>query len=186
MNPEESKPTPQEPENPQQPAQEPEAKKGKRQAPKRLSKSRPVTVYLTVLFLVALLLLLMSFFMQQRNQQALEDLHASVSASQSITDLQLANQQLEFQLEQAKKDQQDLEESKQALEGQVEDLEKQNQALEWLRQIEAATRTSYSRARELVRQFDEAGLEQYLPVESAVEGATSPAETYRNIYAMLY
>lgn len=185
MNPEESKPTSQEPEV-QQPVQAPEQKRAKKQPPKRLSKSRPVTVYLAVLFVVALLLLLLSFFMQQRNQQALEDLHASVSASQDITELQLANQQLEFQLEQAKKEQQDLEESKQALEGQVEDLEKQNQALEWLRQIEAATRTSYSKARSLVKAFDEAGLEQYLPVESVVEGETSPADTYRNIYAMLY
>ena len=171
MNPEESKPTSQEPEV-QQPVQEPEQKRAKKQPPKRLSKSRPVTVYLAVLFVVALLLLLLSFFMQQRNQQALEDLHASVSAGQDITELQLANQQLEFQLEQAKKEQQDLEESK--------------QALEWLRQIEAATRTSYSKARSLVKAFDEAGLEQYLPVESVVEGETSPADTYRNIYAMLY
>ena len=60
MNPEESKPTSQEPEV-QQPVQEPEQKRAKKQPLKRLSKSRPVTVYLAVLFVVALLLLLLSF-----------------------------------------------------------------------------------------------------------------------------
>ena len=52
------------------------------------SKTRPVYVYLVVLFLAALLLLLLSFFMQQRNHQALMDLNNSMTASQSAAELQ--------------------------------------------------------------------------------------------------
>ena len=94
-------------------------------------------VYLTVLFCVALLLLLISFVMQQRNHLALQDLNDSISNTQEIADLQLENQRLQYELE-----------DKQALEEQVQAQQKQVEALEWLRQIEAATRTSYTRARE--------------------------------------
>lgn len=63
------------------------------------SKSRPVKVYLTVLFCVALLLLLISFVMQQRNHLALQDLNDSISNTQEIADLQLENQRLQYELE---------------------------------------------------------------------------------------
>ena len=54
------------------------------------------------------------------------------------------------------------------------------------RQIEEATRVSYPKAKELTEQFEEADLPQYLPDTPVVEGEESPAETYRQIYAMLY
>ena len=113
--------------------------------------------------------------MQQRNHLALQDLNDSISNTQEIADLQLENQRLQYELE-----------DKQALEEQVQAQQKQVEALEWLRQIEAATRTSYTRARELVEAFEETGLESSLPTESVVEGADSPADTYRSIYAMLF
>ncbi len=77
------------------------------------SKSRPVKVYLTVLFCVALLLLLISFVMQQRNHRALQDLNDSISNTQEIADLQLENQRLQYELE-----------DKQALEEQVQAQQK--------------------------------------------------------------
>lgn len=91
MNPEEAPKTPPEAETP--PAHPP--------APpdKPKSKSRPVKVYLTVLFCVALLLLLISFVMQQRNHLALQDLNDSISNTQEIADLQLENQRLQYELE---------------------------------------------------------------------------------------
>ena len=55
-------------------------------------RSKPVTVYLSVLFVVALLLLVMSFFMQQRSHQALEDLTTSMEESQNAATLQMDNQ----------------------------------------------------------------------------------------------
>lgn len=143
MNPEEAPKTPPEAEMP--PAHPP--------APpdKPKSKSRPVKVYLTVLFCVALLLLLISFVMQQRNHLALQDLNDSISNTQEIADLQLENQRLQYELE-----------DKQALEEQVQAQQKQVEA------------------------FEETGLESSLPTESVVEGADSPADTYRSIYAMLF
>ena len=142
-------------------------------------RSKPVTVYLTVLFVVALLLLVMSFFMQQRSHQALEDLTTSMEESQTAATLQMDNQRLQYELEQAQNTIGQLEQTQ-------ADLEKQAQALEWLRLIEEAVRTSYGEAKELVDQFEESELTDYLPTESVVEGAKSPADTYKDIYAMLH
>ena len=142
-------------------------------------KSKPVTVYLSVLFVVALLLLVMSFFMQQRSHQALEDLTTSMEESQTTATLQMDNQRLQYELEQAQNTIGQLEEAQ-------ADLEKQAQALEWLRLIEEAVRSSYGEATELVDQFEESELADYLPTESVVEGAKSPADTYKDIYAMLH
>ena len=141
-------------------------------------KSKPVTVYLSVLFVVALLLLVMSFFMQQRSHQALEDLTTSMEESQTTATLQMDNQRLQYELDQAQ-------ETISQLEQNQADLEKQAQALEWLRLIEEAVRTSYGEATELVDQFEKSELTDYLPTESVVEGAKSPADTYKDIYAML-
>lgn len=167
MNPEESRQTEETP------------KTNKKPTPKRLSKSRPVTVYLVVLFIVALLLLVMSFFMQQRSHQALADLNASMSASQDLATLQMDKQRLEFELQQTKDD---LAQAQEAL----DKAEQETQALEWLRQMEAAARTSYSDLKALVEQFEETGLADFLPTESVVEGKDSPADAYRTIYAMIY
>ena len=142
-------------------------------------KSKPVTVYLSVLFVVALLLLVMSFFMQQRSHQALEDLTTSMEESQTTATLQMDNQRLQYELEQAQNTIGQLEEAQ-------DDLEQQAQALEWLRLIEEAVRSSYGEATELVDQFEESELTDYLPTESVVEGKESPSDTYKNIYAMLH
>ena len=178
MNPEESKraeATEAKTSPPETPAQEASQKA----APKERSKSRPVTVYLGVLFVVVFLLLVMFFFMQQRSHQALEDLNESMSASQDLTALQMEKQRLEFELQKTKEDLAQAEES-------LEKLEKQAQALEWLRQMEAASRTSYTSLKTLVEQFEESELVDYLPTESVVEGADAPADVYRNLYAMIY
>lgn len=143
------------------------------------SRSRPVKVYLTVMFCVALLLLLISFVMQQRNHLALQDLNQSISVSQDVADLQMENQKLQYELKE-KEDQAG------ELQTKLDEAEKQAKALEWLRQIEAAVRTSYPEARTLVEEFEESGLESSLPTESVVEGGTAPADAYRSIYAMLF
>ena len=111
--------------------------------------------------------------------QALEDLNESMSASQDLTALQMEKQRLEFELQKTKEDLAQAEES-------LEKLEKQAQALEWLRQMEAASRTSYTSLKTLVEQFEESELVDYLPTESVVEGADAPADVYRNLYAMIY
>ena len=149
---------------------------------------RSVTFYLTVLFLAALFLLVLAFFMQQR--QAFLDLNQTVAASQDITELQLANQQLSFQLEEARqnaeKEKADLQDQLDLANKAAETAQKQAEALEWLRQIETATRSSYPKSKELIEAFEETGLKKYLPEESVVEGGTSPAEAYQDLYAMLF
>lgn len=166
MNPEETpKETPQTP----PPQQEPE----------KPSKSRPVKVYLIALFCAAVLLLLISFVMQQRNHMALQDLNDSLTNTQEITDLQLENQRLQYELEGKEEEAKDLQ-------SQAEEKDRQVQALEWLRQIEGAVRRSYSEAIALVEAFEETGLPESLPTESSVEGAESPADAYRTIYAMFF
>ena len=149
---------------------------------------RSVTFYLTILFLAALFLLVLAFFMQQR--QAFQDLNQTVATSQNVTELQLANQTLTFQLEETTRQ---ADKEKAQLEGQLKDAQtqadlaqKQADALEWLRQIEAATRSSYLKSKELIEAFEKTDLKKYLPEVSVVEGGTSPAETYQNLYAMLF
>lgn len=182
--------TPEEEKNPkdaaQTPPEEPEAKPAS-EAPQQMdppakdekSRSRPVKVYLTVMFCVALLLLLISFVMQQRNHLALQDLNQSITVSQDIADLQMENQKLQYELKEKEDAQGDLQ-------AQLDEAEKQAQALEWLRQIEDAVRSSYPDARKLMEEFEETGLESSLPTKSVVEGAESPAEAYRALYATLF
>ena len=150
--------------------------------------TRSVTTYLIILFLAALLLLLLSFFMQQR--QALMDLSNTVATSQNVSELQLTNQQLTYRLEelqrQSKEEKEALTQDVKEAESKAEDAQKQADALEWLRQIEAVTRTSYPKSRDLVEAFEKTGLKEYLPDASVVEDGDSPAETYQHLYAMLF
>ena len=141
------------------------------------SKSRPVTVDLAVLFAVVFLLLLLAFFMQQRSQQALEDLNESFTSD--VAELQLEKQQLELKLEEAQEDLDQAREEKAILEKQV-------QAMEGLRQMEATARKSYSELKVLVDQFEESELVGYLPTKPLTEGQPSPAEAYRHLYTMIY
>ena len=150
--------------------------------------ARSVTTYLIILFLAALLLLLLSFFMQQR--QALMDLSDTVAASQDAAELQLENQQLNYRLEEAqrqsKEEKAGLEAAVKEAEARTETAQKTADALEWLRQIQEASRRSYSEARELAQAFERTDLKDYLPEESVVEGGTSPAEAYQDLYAKLF
>lgn len=160
-------------------APEPAAPTPESNADKNKSRSRPVKVYLTVLFCAALLLLLISFVMQQRNHMALQDLNEAIEGSQEAATLQLENQRLQYDLEEAQTE-------KERLEHQLEETEKQVEALEWLRQIEDAVRSSYTDAVDLVKAFEESGLPDSLPTTSPIEGVQSPADVYRAIYTMLF
>lgn len=142
-------------------------------------RSHPVKVYLTVLFVAVLLLLVLSFFMQQRSHQALENITDSMSERQTLVELQLKNQDLTFQMQNLQKEVDGLKEAKTA-------QEKRAQAVEWLRQIETASEISLEEAKKLVEEFKKTGLVESLPTESVVEGTSSPAEDYRNLYATLY
>lgn len=144
--------------------------------------ARSATAYLIILFLSALLLLVLSFFMQQR--QELMDLNdTSVAASRDINELRLANQQLELQLQESRRAREAVQKDLEAAEARAAEAQKEAEALEWLRQIQAA---SYPKAKELAEAFEQTDLKEYLPEESVVEGGTSPAETYQNLYDKLF
>ena len=65
-------------------------------------KTKPVLLYIGVMFAAALLLLLFSFLIQQRNHDALmEGLNASAADMQTIVDLERETAQLKGQLEDA-------------------------------------------------------------------------------------
>lgn len=143
------------------------------------SRSRPVKVYLTVMFLAAFCLLLLSFLMQQRNHQAIVDLGSDIRATQEITELERENQELRHQLNA-------LEEERAALEDRCDEIRRAADAIEWLRQMEKASFASHQSARSLAERFDQTGLEDALPSTTPIEGAGSPAKDYRDLYARLF
>lgn len=163
----------------QQESKESEEPKEAEVTAQQVKRARPVKVYLTVLFVAVLLLMVMSFFMQQRSHQALEDITDSMSERQTLVELQLKNQDLTFQTQNLQKELDGLKEAAATQENRAK-------AVEWLRQIETASKVSLEEAKKLVEKFKETGLEKSLPTESVVEGASSPAEDYRNLYATLF
>lgn len=155
----------------------------------RVKPRQKVTVlsYLTILFAAAFLLLLLSYLMQQRNnQEVISGLKESVSAMQSIENLQtekneLADrvEQLQQQLDEAKKGQSDIKQANEALRLQVD-------ALDWLREIQALyAKKYYKAARAMIEDFEGTGLVVYLSGESLHsydgEAVLSPKEQYNSI-----
>lgn len=150
--------------------------------------------YITILFAAAFLLLLLSYFMQQRsNEQVISGLKESVTAMQSLDNLQAEKEALQAQVA-------DLEGRNKVLEGTIQEQsgtlstmtdslsrkEKEAQAVDWLRQIQTLYATKYYKsARTLIAQFQAAGLDTFLPTESAVADKPSPAADYAAILKAL-
>lgn len=151
------------------------------------SKKISVLSYLTILFAAAFVLLLWSFFMQQRkNEEVISGLKESVSAMQSIEDLQNEKEDLSTQVDQL---QQELDEKTNELTDEqksAEKLELQLDAMDWLREIQALYEKKYYKAaRAMIAEFEETGLPGYLPDVSlhAYNGSEnqSPLEEYETI-----
>lgn len=155
----------------------------------RVKPRQKVTVlsYLTILFAAAFLLLLLSYLMQQRNnQEVISGLKESVSAMQSIENLQTEKneltdqaEQLQQQLDEAKKGQREVKQTNETLQLQVD-------ALDWLREIQALyAKKYYKAARTMIADFEGTGLVSYLPGESLHsyngEAVLSPKEQYNSI-----
>jgi septal ring factor EnvC (AmiA/AmiB activator) len=143
--------------------------------------------YITILFGAAFLLLLMAYFMQQRsNERVISGLKESVSAMQSIDNLQEQNDSLSAQVDQLQQNlQQKSAELADAHRSQAEQ-EKQLSALDWLREIQALYNKKYYRAaREMIAEFEATGLAASLPNESLhvydESDVLSPLEQYNQI-----
>ena len=156
-------------------------------------KQQSVLIYLVILFAAALLLMALSYFMQRRSSDAtIEDLRESVTAMQSIEDIQEENEtlkqqlaDLEARLEQAQKEMDGLQTLTDNLTVMQEQLTK---AMDLFWQIdEAYVRGRYTLCRELIGRMEDvsagSALKEYLPRESTTDNDRfSPADRYQEIY----
>lgn len=171
------------PEEPQKPAPPPTTKdKGDR--------TRPVVLYIGIMFAAAMLLLLFSFLMQQRNHEALME---SMESVQFVVELERDNQKLEEQVEEI---QAKLETSQEELsqlqidyqaaqEGQAL-AEQQSAALQFLLEIRHYfDLRQYGDAKEQIESLEASGLAGALPEKALEDEFQAPSQLYQSIVAEL-
>ena len=156
-------------------------------------KQQSVLIYLVILFAAAFLLMALSYLMQRRSSDAtIEDLRESVTAMQSVGDIQTQNENLR---QQAADLEEQLEEAQRELDGMRDMLnaltvreEKLTQAMDLFWQIdEAYVRGRWTLCRELIGRMEDvsagSALKEYLPRESTTDNERfSPADRYQEIY----
>ena len=161
----------------------------------REKRQRSVVHYIAILFAAAFLLMMMAYLMDQRQNEAMNDLNQSLSGLQeslsdqsSLQDIYEDNMELIQQVGQLEEQVKQLEENNQELTSQLSDQEKASQAMDWFWQIdEAYVLRRYSLCRELIQEIQDAGLVDYLPKESVTDnGRFSPSGRYQEIYEALY
>ena len=161
----------------------------------REKRQRSVVHYIAILFAAAFLLMMMAYLMDQRQNEAMNDLNQSLSGLQeslsdqsSLQDIYEDNMQLIQQVGQLEEQVKQLEENNQELSSQLSDQEKASQAMDWFWQIdEAYVLGRYSLCRSLIQELEDAGLVDYLPKESVTDnGRFSPSGRYQEIYEALY
>lgn len=158
----------------------------KKQPDTRRGSSRPVILYVTILFAAAFILMLVSFFMQQRSHTAIIEKN-----NVSITELQQNNQELQLQVgdlqEQLDKAKAQLEEiqkgnSTESNQGDTATLQKQRDAMDYLRELQRRyTAKDFASVRSLLAEFQQKGLANYLPKTTEIQNVMSPAEKYQEI-----
>lgn len=161
----------------------------------REKRQRSVVHYIAILFAAAFLLMMMAYLMDQRQNEAMNDLNQSLSGLQeslsdqsSLQDIYEDNMELIQQVGQLEEQVKQLEENNQELSSQLSDQEKASQAMDWFWQIdEAYVLGRYSLCRSLIQELEDAGLVDYLPKESVTDnGRFSPSGRYQEIYEALY
>ncbi len=167
----------------------PDGGEGRREAPKLdplaltpRGSSRPVLLYIGIMFSVALFLLLLSFLMQQRNHQDLMEGITDLRDVQSIVDMKIENQTLQETLAKTKLDLAALQTEYESMTAEKNTAAAQTTAMEYLAEIRHAYDLNYRKnARELIAAFESTGLMESLPDTSAVEGEKSPAQVFLDI-----
>lgn len=161
----------------------------------REKRQRSVVHYIAILFAAAFLLMMVAYLMDQRQNEAMNDLNQSLSGLQeslsdqsSLQDIYEDNMELIQQVGQLEEQVKQLEENNQELSSQLSDQEKASQAMDWFWQIdEAYVLGRYSLCRSLIQELEDAGLVDYLPKESVTDnGRFSPSGRYQEIYEALY
>ena len=180
---------------PEQPEKAPEKPPAYVPPATREKRQRSVVHYIAILFAAAFLLMLMAYLMDQRQNEAMNNLNQSITGLQdsitdqnSLQDIYEDNMQLIQQVGQLEEQVKQLEEDKQSLTSQLSDQEKASQAMDWFWQIdEAYVLGRYSLCRELIQEIQDVGLVDYLPKESITDnGRFSPSGRYQEIYEALY
>ena len=180
---------------PEQPEKAPEKPPAYVPPATREKRQRSVVHYIAILFAAAFLLMLMAYLMDQRQNEAMNNLNQSITGLQdsitdqnSLQDIYEDNMQLIQQVGQLEEQVKQLEEEKQSLTSQLSDQEKASQAMDWFWQIdEAYVLGRYSLCRDLIQEIQDAGLVDYLPKESITDnGRFSPSGRYQEIYEALY
>lgn len=152
------------------------------------AKSKPVVVYIMILFIAAFLLMALSFLMHQRsNSEALGELQNSVSAMQEVQasqerviGLQEELAEVKSQLDEAVTRAETAEEQAAANLVERDMFERRSEALLALYQLQQHySARELDACQELIRQF-EAGLADSLPQEDD-SGVTPPAERYQEL-----
>lgn len=157
------------------------------------NKQQSVLIYLVILFAAAFLLMALSYFMQRRTSDAtIEGLRESVSAMQSVGDIQSQNEALRQQVADLEEQ---LEEAQRELDGLqtlTDNLtvreERLIRAMDLFWQIdEAYVRGRYSLCRTLITEMEDttqgSALKEELPKESTTDtDRFSPADRYQEIY----
>ena len=161
----------------------------KQSAPQK--KERPhLLSYLVILFSAAFLLLLLSYFMEQRrsDQQVIDGLQQSMSAMKTTQNAIERNRVLMEENEGLKEQLSTLEEQAEAAAAQQTEQEKTILALDYLWRIEREYfQGRYSAARNLIQEFEAAGLEDFLPEDPISDpDYRTPAEQYDSIRNLLF
>jgi len=151
------------------------------------SKTKPVVLYIVIMFAVALCLIILSFLMQQRNHTALmKGLSTSTFNAQTVVDLTLENKTLEEQLAENKKQLDTITIEKKQLEETNATLEQKAKAIEYLMDLhQTLSSGKHNKAKEILNKMQESGLVEALPSESSLEGSPSPRAIFEEILSAL-
>lgn len=154
-------------------------------------KDRPhLLSYLVILFSAAFVLLLMSYFMQQRrnDQQVIDGLQQNMSAMQTTQNVIERNKALMDENQSLRQRNDELQKQAEQMTELQELQEKNILALDYLWRIEREYfQGRYSAARALIREFEQAGLEAFLPGEPICDpDYRAPAQQYKSIYNLLF
>jgi len=151
-------------------------------------KRHSVGIYVAILFAVAFFFLFLSYFMQQRNNEAvISGLRDSVSAVQSLQQLQDSNTALQQQVYELTALTESLQDNLTQTSGSLDSANKKLDAMDLLWQVSKlyATRR-YTACRSAIAKMEELHLSQYLPdtVTNSFQ-SESPLSEYQRIVTAL-
>ena len=143
--------------------------------------SKPVIIYIMILFIAAFLLMALSFLMHQRsNTEALGDLRNSVSAMQEVQSYQDKVIELQEELAAAEEALEEQEKtSQETLAAKQEELTQQSKVLEAMTDLyrlqQSYSNKDYEGCQAMIQQMEASGSVKYLPREITGDaGVTAP------------